>query len=106
LAALWRSYGVEPAAVVGHSQGEIAAAYVAGGLWLRAAARTVAVRGQWGRDKPAALGGMMSVSLKVERVEEVLAPYAGRLSDAAVNVPAALDAAPECVVVVAVIQAC
>ncbi|HEX4703823.1 MAG TPA: beta-ketoacyl synthase N-terminal-like domain-containing protein, partial [Pseudonocardiaceae bacterium] len=44
LAALWRSYGIEPAAVVGHSQGEIAAACVAGGLSLRDGARVVALR--------------------------------------------------------------
>ena len=39
LAELWRSYGVEPDAVVGHSQGEIAAAVVAGALSLRDGAR-------------------------------------------------------------------
>ena len=42
LAALWRSFGVMPSAVVGHSQGEIAAAHVAGALSLDDAARVVA----------------------------------------------------------------
>jgi acyl transferase domain-containing protein len=44
LAALWRSFGIEPDAVVGHSQGEIAAAYVAGALSLDDAAKVVALR--------------------------------------------------------------
>ncbi|MGV4987466.1 SDR family NAD(P)-dependent oxidoreductase [Streptomyces sp. NRAIS4] len=95
LAALWRSYGVEPSAVVGHSQGEIAAAYVAGGLSLRDAARIVAVRSQLVRDRLAGHGGMMSVALPVERVEELLAPYGGRVSVAAVNGPAAVVVAGE-----------
>nr|APD71615.1 type I polyketide synthase 9 [Streptomyces sp.] len=90
LAALWRSYGVEPSAVVGHSQGEIAAAYVAGGISLRDAARIVAVRSQLVWDRLAGLGGMMSVALPVARVEELLAPYAGRVSVAAVNGPGAV----------------
>src|SRR4051812_32034818 len=64
LAALWRSFGVEPAAVVGHSQGEIAAAHVAGALSLEDAARVVALRSK----ALAALsgrGGMLSVPLAV-----------------------------------------
>ncbi|WP_369182807.1 SDR family NAD(P)-dependent oxidoreductase [Streptomyces sp. Y1] len=106
LAALWRSYGVEPAAVVGHSQGEIAAAYVAGGLSLRDAARIVAVRSQLVRDKLAGLGGMMSVALPVDQVEELLAPYAGRLSVAAVNGPAAVVVAGEVAALDEVFEAC
>ncbi|WP_155980976.1 type I polyketide synthase, partial [Nocardia sp. CNY236] len=44
LAAVWRSFGVQPAAVLGHSQGEIAAAVVAGGLTLADGAKVVALR--------------------------------------------------------------
>ncbi|MGX6744345.1 SDR family NAD(P)-dependent oxidoreductase [Streptomyces xantholiticus] len=106
LAALWRSYGVEPSAVVGHSQGEIAAAYVAGALSLRDAARIVGVRSQLVRDRLAGLGGMMSVALPVERVEELLAPYAGRVSVAAVNGPAAVVVAGEPQALDEVLAAC
>ncbi|WP_309232403.1 type I polyketide synthase [Micromonospora tarensis] len=62
LAALWRSYGVQPSAVVGHSQGEIAAAYVAGALSLDDAARVVALRSRALR-AIAGRGGMVSVPL-------------------------------------------
>ncbi|WP_405162985.1 SDR family NAD(P)-dependent oxidoreductase [Nocardia sp. NBC_01499] len=95
LARLWRSYGVEPVAVVGHSQGEIAAAYVAGGLSLDDAARVVALRSRLVGQRLAGGGGMMSVALPVERVEELLVPYTGRLSVAAVNGPAAVVVAGE-----------
>ncbi|MFF7977233.1 SDR family NAD(P)-dependent oxidoreductase [Streptomyces sp. NPDC007905] len=90
LAALWRSYGVEPSAVVGHSQGEIAAAYVAGGLSLRDAARIVAVRSQLIRDRLAGGGGMMSVALSAEQAGELIAAFVGRVWVAAVNGPSAV----------------
>ncbi len=44
LAELWRSYGVEPAAVIGHSMGEVAAAVCAGALDVVDGARVIAVR--------------------------------------------------------------
>ncbi|MGA5895446.1 acyltransferase domain-containing protein [Streptomyces venetus] len=44
LAELWRSYGVEPAAVIGHSMGEVAAAVCAGALDVADGARVIAVR--------------------------------------------------------------
>ncbi|WP_324607860.1 acyltransferase domain-containing protein, partial [Streptomyces sp. NRRL F-5123] len=67
LAAVWGSLGVRPAAVVGHSQGEIAAACVAGGLSLEDAARVVALRSRAIRAL-AGRGGMVSVLAPVERV--------------------------------------
>ncbi|MEV3915175.1 SDR family NAD(P)-dependent oxidoreductase [Streptomyces canus] len=86
LAALWESLGVTPAAVVGHSQGEIAAACVAGALSLGDAARVVALRSQAilalsGR------GGMLSVPLPVAVVRERVAAWEGAISVAAVNGP-------------------
>ncbi|HMX50763.1 MAG TPA: acyltransferase domain-containing protein, partial [Cyclobacteriaceae bacterium] len=45
-AALWRSYGIEPAVVIGHSMGEVAAAYVAGVLSLDDAAHVICQRSQ------------------------------------------------------------
>ncbi|GAB3085358.1 SDR family NAD(P)-dependent oxidoreductase [Micromonospora schwarzwaldensis] len=87
LAELWRSYGVQPAAVVGHSQGEIAAACVAGVLSLPDAARLVALRARALR-KLAGAGVMAAVPLPVGTVRERIARYGDRLAVAAVNGPA------------------
>ncbi|MGH8932557.1 MAG: SDR family NAD(P)-dependent oxidoreductase, partial [Egibacteraceae bacterium] len=87
LAELWRSYGVAPGVVVGHSQGEIAAACVAGGLSLEDAARIVALRSQ-ALMGLAGRGGMASVSLPAEQIGPRLDRWEGRLSVAAVNGPA------------------
>ncbi|MGR3937920.1 SDR family NAD(P)-dependent oxidoreductase [Streptomyces sp. BRA346] len=95
LAALWRSYGVEPAAVLGHSQGEIAAACVAGALSLRDAARVVASRSQAIAKGLAGLGGMMSVALPRGEAESRLKRWEGRLQVAAVNGPSATVIAGE-----------
>lgn len=86
LAALWRSWGVEPAAVVGHSQGEIAAAHVAGALSLRDAAKVVALRSK-ALVSLTGQGGMASVAESADFVEARLAPWHDRVSIAAVNGP-------------------
>ncbi|MER5435028.1 type I polyketide synthase [Streptomyces sp. NPDC002588] len=83
LAELWRSCGVEPAAVVGHSQGEIAAAAVCGALSLEDAARVVALRSK-ALGVLAGRGGMVSVALPVDGV---LGRLGEGLSVAAVNGP-------------------
>ncbi|MDA0637001.1 acyltransferase domain-containing protein, partial [Nonomuraea sp. MCN248] len=89
LAEVWRSHGVEPDLVVGHSQGEIAAATVIGALTLSDAARVVALRsraiaGMAGR------GGMLSVAAPLDVVERAIGPLAERLSVAAVNGPSSV----------------
>ncbi|MFI0723143.1 SDR family NAD(P)-dependent oxidoreductase [Streptomyces sp. NPDC021224] len=86
LAELWRSYGVEPAAVVGHSQGEIAAACVAGILGVEDAARVVVLRSR-ALPELSGRGGMASVPRPVAEVTEHLERWSGRLSVAAVNGP-------------------
>lgn len=84
LAELWRSVGVVPDAVIGHSQGEIAAACVAGALSLEDAALVVALRSRLLLDLPAA-GGMVSLACGLSRARELLAPWGDRLNVAAVN---------------------
>ncbi|MFJ4770741.1 type I polyketide synthase [Streptomyces uncialis] len=86
LAEVWRSFGVVADAVVGHSQGEIAAACVAGGLSLEDGARVVALRSR-AVGALAGRGGMASVPLPVDDVRERIVPWDGRLSVAAVNGP-------------------
>ncbi|WP_410671436.1 SDR family NAD(P)-dependent oxidoreductase [Amycolatopsis sp. cmx-4-68] len=81
LAALWRSYGVEPSAVVGHSQGEIAAAVVAGALSLEDGARVVALRSK-AILALAGRGGMVSIPLPHDEIV-----LDDRISVAAVNGP-------------------
>ncbi|MGW5619108.1 SDR family NAD(P)-dependent oxidoreductase, partial [Streptomyces sp. NPDC003877] len=84
LAALWRSLGVEPAAVVGHSQGEVVAAVVCGALTLQQGAQVVTARSRAVLDI-SGRGGMALIERPVAEVEEHLAPYGGTLSIAAVN---------------------
>ncbi|WNG46512.1 acyltransferase domain-containing protein [Archangium minus] len=86
LAALWRSWGIEPDAVVGHSMGEVAAAHVAGALPLAEAARVICLRSQL-LSRVRGQGGMALVELSLDQAREHLRPYEGRLSIAASNGP-------------------
>ncbi|MFF9772007.1 type I polyketide synthase [Streptomyces sp. NPDC014636] len=90
LAAVWASVGVVPDAVVGHSQGEIAAACVAGALSLEDAARVVAVRSQVIAGRLAGRGGMASVALSETEVAERIERWADRVEVAAVNGPSSV----------------
>jgi polyketide synthase 12 len=95
LAGCLRAYGVRPAAVVGHSQGELAAACVAGVLSLADAGRIVALRSGLIATELAGHGGMVSVALPVAEAEALLSPWGERVGVAAVNGPRATVVAGE-----------
>ncbi|WP_344646449.1 SDR family NAD(P)-dependent oxidoreductase, partial [Streptomyces durmitorensis] len=86
LAAAWRELGVEPDAVVGHSQGEVAAAVVAGALTLQEGARIIALRSR-ALHRDGGGGEMAFVELPLEELRERIAGYGERIAVAAVNTP-------------------
>ncbi|WP_434391513.1 SDR family NAD(P)-dependent oxidoreductase [Melittangium boletus] len=86
LAEQWRHLGIQPDAVVGHSQGELAAACVAGALSLSDAARIVARRSQ-SLAMLAGLGTMALVELPAPELMERLERFGGQLAIAAINGP-------------------
>ncbi|WP_437594346.1 SDR family NAD(P)-dependent oxidoreductase [Sorangium sp. So ce1000] len=86
LGALWRSWGVEPAAVIGHSGGEIAAAHVAGALDLEDALRIAHHRSRL-QQRINGSGAMALVELDAEEAERLCAAHPGRLCVAGYNSP-------------------
>ncbi|MBR7839937.1 acyltransferase domain-containing protein, partial [Actinospica durhamensis] len=86
LAATWQSLGVVPDAVLGHSQGEVAAAVVAGALSLEDGARVVALRARTLRAL-AGRGGMTSLALPVREARRFIGP---EFSIATVNGPSSV----------------
>jgi len=86
LVKLWRSWGVEPGAVIGHSVGEVAAACVAGILSIEDAVRVIFHRSRT-QERTAGSGGMAAVGLSAAAARAALTPYRDQLSIASVNSP-------------------
>jgi acyl transferase domain-containing protein/surfactin synthase thioesterase subunit len=92
LVALWKSWSIQPSAVVGHSLGEVAAAYTAGALCLESAIQVVYHRGRL-MQHGTGYGKMAAVELSLAEAEARLASYDGQLADswcvaiAAINSP-------------------
>jgi iturin family lipopeptide synthetase A len=86
LAGLWRSFGLEPSAVAGHSLGEYAAACAAGVFGLEDGLRLVAERARLMQSLPQA-GGMAAVFADERQVSDALLPFAYGLSLAVLNGP-------------------
>jgi acyl transferase domain-containing protein/acyl carrier protein len=86
LSALWRSWGIVPDAVVGHSVGEIAAAHVAGVLGWEEAIKLAVLRGR-SMQRGHGEGKMLAVSLSPQQVMPYLNRYGGSISIGAINSP-------------------
>ncbi|APU21560.1 type I polyketide synthase [Actinoalloteichus sp. GBA129-24] len=87
LAEMWRAHGVQPAAVVGHSQGEIAAAYVAGALSLDDAMRVVVLRSRLFAERLVGNGAVASVAMPSADLRLRLERWDGRLALSGMNGP-------------------
>ncbi len=74
LTKLWRSYGVEPDAVIGHSMGEVTAAVVAGALSPAEGLRVIAIRSQL-MSRLAGQGAVALLELDAEAAEKLIADY-------------------------------
>ncbi|MER5770869.1 amino acid adenylation domain-containing protein [Streptomyces sp. NPDC001985] len=94
LAALWRSHGVRPDAIVGHSTGEIAAFHEAGVYSLTDAVRIALHRSRL-QQKLSGTGTMLAAGLPEEEAERRVRPYGDRVSVAAVNGPTGITLAGE-----------
>lgn len=86
LAGLWKSWGITPGAVIGHSVGEYAAACVAGVFSLEDGLKLIAGRARLMQALPRT-GGMWAVFADEEKVVKAIAPYAKEVSIAAYNGP-------------------
>ncbi|PWI04693.1 type I polyketide synthase, partial [Streptomyces sp. NWU339] len=105
LAQVWRSLGVTPDVVIGHSQGEIAAAYVAGALTLQDAARIVALRSRL-LATVAGQGTMAGILMPEHRVRELMEQWGSRIGIAAVNGPNSTTVSGETEAVEELVAAC
>ncbi len=86
LADLWQSWGIVPDAVIGHSMGEVAGAYIAGAISLEDAAHVICRRSQL-MQQVSGKGAMAVVELTFDEAQAVIAGYEGQLSIAVSNGP-------------------
>ncbi|MEP6670776.1 MAG: beta-ketoacyl synthase N-terminal-like domain-containing protein, partial [Chthoniobacter sp.] len=93
LAALWKSWGVEPAAIVGHSVGEIAAACVAGVFSIEEGARIIVLRSRFMDGCARGEGTMLAVGLGEDEAKTLISRHDRTVTIAAINGPRSLTLA-------------
>jgi acyl transferase domain-containing protein/acyl carrier protein len=89
LARLWNSWGIVPDAIVGHSAGEAAAAYVASAMGLDEAVRVIYHRSRL-QQRATGQGRLVAVGLSLDEAERALGGYEDKVSIAAINSPSAV----------------
>lgn len=89
LADLWKSWGIVPDAIVGHSAGEAAAFYAAGVLSLEAAVRVIYQRSRL-QHRTTGQGKLVAVGVSLAEAQRLVAGHADRVSIAAINSPSAV----------------
>ena len=87
LTAALRALGIDPAATIGHSLGEVAAAHAAGALGLEDAVRIICARGRLVRELAGESGGLLAVEASPEEARVLAEPYGDRLVVGIVNGP-------------------
>ncbi|MFH8371834.1 type I polyketide synthase, partial [Streptomyces sp. NPDC018031] len=105
LARMWQAAGVQPDAVIGHSQGEIAAAHIAGALTLNDAATVIAQRSK-ALARLSGTGAMASLTLTEQDTETLVAPWERRVSIAAHNGPTSHIVSGDTTAVEELLEAC
>ncbi|KAK6359052.1 hypothetical protein TWF696_000222 [Orbilia brochopaga] len=113
LIELWRSWGISPDAVVGHSSGEIGAAYAAGIISLRDAIITAFYRGlflsssaQAESENSGPKGAMCAIGLSQEKANKVVRKHKGKIALAAINSPTSCTLSGDQDAIDAVVKAC
>ncbi|MEU3964801.1 type I polyketide synthase, partial [Streptomyces buecherae] len=106
LARVWQSLGVQPTAVIGHSQGEIPAAVIAGALTLQDGARITALRSQAIHTTLTGHGAMASLTLTPEATQQLPAAWGRELHIAAHNGPHTTVIAGNTTAIEALLQHC
>ena len=92
LAELWKSWGIEPAKVVGHSVGEVAAAYVAGAYTMEDAVKVIYHRSRL-QDQTGGNGRMVAVGISQAEAKKAIAGKEDQVQVAVVNSPGLLTLA-------------
>lgn len=86
LTEMWKSYGVMPDAIIGHSIGEVAASWASGALSLEEATRVVFWRSR-AQASAAGKGRMLAVGVSEKEAKKLIAPFKGKIDIAAINAP-------------------